>query len=254
MIGKFLYKVYEYKVENWLPGYFLNLLHRKSWKEQAQGERHLVVVFADHHEPGRGDKGVDVSRSWCAKYTGLMHEVYDHYGNRFRYTWFYPIDHNNKGVVSELCKLTRSGFGEIEVHWHNNDVDDDTFRKNLSLGLDMLKSFGCFGLDKNGEQRFAYIAGNWNLDQGRFPNFTGVSRQIDILQSLGCYADLTFSTVLSDAQPDKINSLYYAIDDDSQKSYNTGSDVSVGKKMMDFLCFKGLLDSILTIDTLNGAL
>jgi hypothetical protein len=239
MIGKFLYKVYEYKVGHWLPGYFLNLLHRESWEEQVQGKKHLIVVLADHHEPGSGEKGIDVSRNWCAKYSDLMHDVYDHYGNRFRYTWFYPIDHDNRGVVSELCKLTREGFGEIEVHWHNNNVDDDIFRQNLSQGLEMLKSFGSFGLDKKGDRRFAYIAGNWNLDQGKFPDFNGVSRQIEILQSLGCYADLTFSTVLSDAQPIKINSLYYAIDDDRPKSYDTGPDAEVGKKSDGLLMLQG---------------
>lgn len=239
MIGKFVYKIYEYKVSHWLPEYFISLVSRDSWEEQVQDKKHLVLVLADHHEPGRGEKGLDVSRIWCAKYSELMHDVYDHYGNRFRYTWFYPIDHDNRGVVSELCKLTREGFGEIEVHWHENNVDDGTFRQNLSRGLEMLKSFGSFGLDKKGDRRFAYIAGNWNLDQGRFPDFNGVSRQIEILQSMGCYADLTFSTVLNDAQPSKINSLYYAIDDDRPKSYDTGSDVEVGKKSDGLLMLQG---------------
>ena len=36
---------------------------------------------------------------------------------------------------------------------------------------------------------------------------------------------------VSDAQPIKINSLYYAIDDDRPKSYDTGPDAEVGKKL-----------------------
>lgn len=80
------------------------------------------------------------------------------------------------------------------------------------------------------QKKFAYIAGNWALDNGRDdPQFSGVNDEIVTLSKHGCYADFTFPAIGCTAQPEKVNSIYYAEDDPLKpKSYNTGIDVVVG--------------------------
>ena len=81
--------------------------------------------------------------------------------------------------------------------------------------------------------QFAFIHGNWCLDNST--PACGVTRELDILREHGCYADFTFSTIGTDAQPAKVNSIYYARDSDANKSYDTGIDVCVGKEQSDSL-------------------
>jgi len=80
----------------------------------------------------------------------------------------------------------------------------------------------------DGTRTFAFIHGDWALDNSRGGRHCGVNDEIRILAEEGCYADFTFPS-LGDAQPSKINSIYYVTDDpDRPKSYNTGEDVVVG--------------------------
>jgi hypothetical protein len=44
---------------------------------------------------------------------------------------------------------------------------------------------------------------------------------------------------LTDAQPSKINSIYYAFDDEKAKSYNSGVDVSVGNRADGLMIMQG---------------
>jgi hypothetical protein len=76
--------------------------------------------------------------------------------------------------------------------------------------------------------QFAFIHGNWCLDNST--PACGVTRELDILRDHGCYADFTFSTVGTNAQPSKVNSIYYAHDTDANKSYDSGTDVCVGEE------------------------
>jgi hypothetical protein len=68
----------------------------------------------------------------------------------------------------------------------------------------------------------------------------GVNTELEILSRNGCYADFTFSTIGTKAQPKKINSIYYAKDDENPKSYNDGVDLKVGgKESGDLIIFQG---------------
>ena len=89
---------------------------------------------------------------------------------------------------------------------------------------------------------FAYVAGNWDLDAGRGgSNSHGITNQIQELFNHGCYADFTFSTIGTSAQPAKVNSLYYVCDDAQHpKSYDDGIDAKVGTCETDkLLMFEG---------------
>jgi hypothetical protein len=70
--------------------------------------------------------------------------------------------------------------------------------------------------------------------------FCGVSRELDILASRGCYADFTFSTFGTDCQPRTINQIYYAEDSPESKSYDTGVRAAVGRSdPKGFMIFEG---------------
>lgn len=85
-VCRFVYKVYEYRVGFWFGAYIQSLFVQDRWYDSKQ--RHVVIVLADHHEPGAGVSGVDKSKNWCDVYLSNMGNTLDHYGNAFRYTFF----------------------------------------------------------------------------------------------------------------------------------------------------------------------
>jgi hypothetical protein len=100
---------------------------------------------------------------------------------------------------------------------------------------------GVFRL-KDGRKTFAFIHGDWALDNSRGGKFCGVNDEIKILAEEGCYADFTFPS-LHESQPRKINTIYYVKDDPQRpKSYDTGVDVVVGgRESGDLMLIQGPL-------------
>src|SRR5262245_5286868 len=89
-----------------------------SSSESSQGPKHVIFITADHFEPGKGLEGVRRAEQWLERFRPIAERHHDAFGNRFRYTWFYPYDHKNDGVVTALNEFVFQGFGEIEMHWH----------------------------------------------------------------------------------------------------------------------------------------
>ena len=133
-----------------------------------------------------------------------------------------------------------AGLGEVEFQWHHGPDTNETFPPKLATAVSWFKSHGCMlPLGPNPQPQFGFVHGNWALDSSvGDPNQCGVNRELEILKKYGCYADFTFSN-LSKAQPAKINSIYYAKDDERPKSYNTGEDAKVGSSNSGFMIFEG---------------
>jgi len=133
------------------------------------------------------------------------------------------------------------GYGEVELHWHHPPADNETFPGMLREAIAWFQQHGALvSSDPEGRTHFAFIHGNWALDNS-LP-ICGVSRELDILFQHGCYADFTFSTIGTYAQPRKINAIYYATDTNEPKSYNDGEDVQVGSPVDDrLMIFQGPL-------------
>ncbi len=97
-------------------------------------------------------------------------------------------------------------------------------------------------IDSEGKSSFAFIHGDWSLDNSRGTQFCGVTMELDILKRNGCYADFTFPAFGQKSQPRMINSIYYVTDNELSKSYDTGILSKVGKKnKKDLLIFQGPL-------------
>jgi hypothetical protein len=135
--------------------------------------------------------------------------------------------------------MAYEGYGEVELHWHHPPADNETFPAMLKDAIAWFQQYGA--LISSGPEphsHFAFIHGNWALN-GSLP-ICGVTREIDILFQHGCYADFTFSTIGTPAQPRKVNSIYYARHLDGWKSYTDGVDVRVGMPVDDrLMMFQG---------------
>jgi hypothetical protein len=192
-IGRALFR---WKAYIWVINYAVS-----SDYEFTDRRKHVIFVMADHYEPGRGEKGTEAAKRWMGKFRPIADEHRDSYNNRFKYTWFYPYDHRNEGVLAELSAMAYQGYGEVEMHWHVPSwANSRNFPGMLDEAVSWFQRYGA--LVSGGPERrtaFAYIAGNWALD-GAIPGGNTVYNQIDVLFNKGCYADVTFSTIGQAAQ------------------------------------------------------
>jgi glycosyltransferase involved in cell wall biosynthesis len=239
----------------WLPSYL--------WGRRAFDVRRLppgvpvdiMVVCVDHFEPLEleGDAAaVAAVNSWCTAYRTLAERHRDHDGRYPQHTWFYRAEYPNRGCLQVLADSAYGGFGEVEFHLHHGPDTEATFATRLRTGLDWFNQSGAMlTAEQYPRQRFAYIAGNWALDNGAGDDtVSGCNTELIALRQAGCYADFTFPALGSPAQPRKINALYYATDDPKPKSYDRGIDLEVGRPPSgDLLIFQGPL----TVDWQRGS-
>jgi hypothetical protein len=222
------YKIVIWKIYVWLPTYMADKVHEGG--QTTVRPIHVMFFFVDHYEPGVGQEGRDRNRRWLSEYMAVADRHRDSYGRKPQHTWFYRYDQRNAEVMRALAEAVYRGYGEIEFHWHHNNDTNESFPGKLKEALDWFNSFGAMvSVAPGNPVRFGFIHGDWSLDNSRGPKYCGVSRELDILREAGCYADFTFPSFGWESQPSKINSIYYARDDDNPKSYDRGEDASVGK-------------------------
>jgi hypothetical protein len=214
------------RADLWLPGYLGSLVDRKP---TPAGTRHVLFLFVDHYEPGRGEEGVRLNREWLARWREFADRHRDSTGRRLQHTWFYAYDHHNDALMPELAHAVYDGYGEIELHWHHGNDTNESFPPKLAAALAWFRSYGAL-VSADGRTAFGFIHGNWALDGAGPPERCGVTRELTILKQAGCYADFTFPAAGNAAQPRKVNSIYYAFDDDRPKSYDSGVDAVVGTR------------------------
>ena len=199
----------------------------------ADGRIDVIVCVVDHFEPARrfGDAAaVETVKTWCKEYAKQMMDIRDSNGRMPQHTWFYRAEYPNPGCLQELSKYCFEGYGEIEFHLHHGHDTHESFRQKLDQGLEFFNQQGAMlTLEPTPRRRFAYIAGNWSLDNGSGDDSkSGCNTELTALREAGCYCDFTFPAIGSKAQPRTTNAIYYAADDPRPKSYNTGQEVCIG--------------------------
>ncbi len=205
----------------------------------------IMVLCADHFEPARrfGDAAAVASvRSWCREYADLVRGHCDADGKPPQHTWFYRYDYPNPGCVQELSESVFRGLGEVEFHLHHGHDTHESMLAKLRSGLDWFNRFGAMRTaEARPQQRYAYLAGNSALDNGAGDDsLSGCATELRALCDTGCYADFTFPSLRSPAQPRLTNCIYYAREDGRPKSYDKGVAVEVGKSAQgDLLMFQG---------------
>ncbi|TFH59719.1 MAG: hypothetical protein E4G91_08805 [Candidatus Zixiibacteriota bacterium] len=215
----------------WIPSYIKGVFAKPSDRDKRQGPLHIVFVIADHFEPGHSSESLV---NWLARYRAVVSRHHDSFGNPPKRSLHFPIEQFYDHQIELLLQLCRDGFAEIEMQLHHFDDNSQTVLEKYQKGLSDFARFGISQtIDDPSQTRFAFVHGNWALDNsaaGQTPNPCGVNDEIRILASLGCFVDVTFSSVLTTSQPRRINSIYYVTDDpQAPKSYDDGVPVEVGK-------------------------
>ncbi len=229
----------------WLPGY---LRRHRSFDRRAFGPDQpidILVLCSDHFEPARrfGDAAaVESVRSWCAAYEKMAGQHRDADGRPPQHTWFYRYDYPNSGCMRALSECVFRGFGEVEFHLHHGHDTHETMLATLRAGVDWFSRFGAMRTaEPEPRPRYGYVAGNSALDNGAGDDaLSGCATELRALRDTGCYADFTFPSLGSPAQPRLANCIYYATEDGRPKSYNRGKPVEVGRPARgDLMIFQG---------------
>jgi hypothetical protein len=243
----FVYRVARWRSlrGGWLSDHLRD--HRPFTRAAAPDGRPIdvMVLVTDHYEPARrfGDAAaVESVRSWCHAYEALAESHRDSDGRPPQHTWFYRYDYPNAGCVQALSDSVFRGLGEVEFHLHHGHDTHETMAQTLADGVAWFNRFGAMVTAEEHPRRlFAYIAGNSALDNGAGDDaVSGCPTEIAALRDAGCYADFTFPSLGTAAQPRKTNALYYATEDGKPRSYETGVDMARGRAPSgDLLMFQG---------------
>jgi hypothetical protein len=237
-LALFTYRSVRWQFHLWLPALVTD---SRPTNPLPDGEKHLIFLLTDHYEPGAGEAGSERNRRWLEGPRPIADRHLDSAGNKFQYSWFYPYEHRNEEVLASLSQMAREGYGEVELHWHHARSTNERFPASLDSAIAWFQNHDALiSAGPEPETHFGFIHGNWALD-GSKP-FCGVSRELEILQSRGCYADFTFSTIGTDCQPTTVNRIYYADETPEAKSYETGTRAAVGQRSpAGFMIFEGPL-------------
>ncbi len=219
----------------WLPGYLTWALIST---EPSPAPVHLFFFFADHFEPG---ERYDLTERWLNEYPQLASRHRDSTGRPPQHTWFYPAEQPIDRNLLALQKLVSAGYGEVELHVHHANDTQESARLRFQRGIAYLQQFG-FLKTPDGTTHFAFVHGNWGLDNSNGVEFCGANRELEMLRQLGCFADFTFPSIQWQSQPPSVNNIYQATDDDRPKSYAQGVPLQRGVKPAgDLMIFQGPL-------------
>jgi len=219
--------------------WFFNYLIRQFKKPTHTGTTHILFCFVDHFEPQwKNTDNINLERErvdrWFNNYPKIASKHRDADGCFPKHTFFYPEEEYRKEHLNKLADLCARGFGDIEVHLHHQNDNNENLRVTLESFTQLLhKNHGAFTINKQtGKLNYSFIHGNWTLCNSH-PNgeWCGVNDELLILKETGCYADFTFPSAPSITQTSTVNSIYYAKDKPGQsKSHDKGVEVEIGKK------------------------
>lgn len=230
--------------------FFSHLAHERKVARQPRpaGTVHVMFCFVDHFEPlaAKADDAQGMQRvtRWMTDYRKVAGRHRDADGRHPSHSFFYPEEEYRPQYLSELAALCKEGFGEVEVHLHHDNDTEAGLRAKLTSFTKILHESHGLLMPRNTTIPFAFIHGNWALDNARRDGcWCGINNELIVLREAGCYADFTLPSAPSDTQTRTINSIYYATDDPTKpKSHDTGVPLAAGKPANgDLLIFQGPL-------------
>jgi hypothetical protein len=247
LVPNLLYRLVRWKAlrGGWLAGHLARQRSFDRRRLPPDAPIDVMVLVADHFEPARrfGDQAAAESvRAWCQAYQRLASQFRDSDGRPPQHTWFYRQEYPNEGCLQALGESAFRGFGEVEFHLHHGHDSHDSFAEALERGLAFSHRHGAMlTAGPRPRARFAYVAGNSALDNGAGDDsLSGCDTELAALREAGCFADFTFPSLGSPAQPRLTNTIYYAREDGQPKSYDRGVPVRVGTPPSgDLMIFQG---------------
>ncbi len=222
------------RLDLWLPTYALSSparIYNKIIGNNAT--RHIIFLVCDHFEPRHGtvqdEQANERLKLWEGEYASFQQRCHEAFGTSPKHTWFYPPHHGYEHLP-QLARMAFRGLGEVELHYHHDGDTSASLRANLKIVLSEYHKWGLLlesGADP--QTAFAFIHGDWALDNSAHGKYCGVNDELTILQELGCWGDFTMPSA-NECQTRKINSIYYAVDNpDQPKSHDWGRNLRVGR-------------------------
>lgn len=191
----------------------------------------VMVAVCDHFEPFHDTDQAGAMRrmaEWHARLPELTQGTRDADGQGARHTFFYPVEQYDRAVIDSLAELCQRTRNETEVHLHHHNDTPENLMRSLQQGVQDLRAHGLLGGTAE-QARFAFIHGNWALDdsdpEGRG---CGVRDELRLLKQAGCYADLTMPSAPHRTQAPVVNQLYYARSTPAGCSHHRGQPVASG--------------------------
>ena len=228
---------------------------------RVDGPVHVMFCMADHFEPGTRDASPAEEKArmdlLLSAYPKLAGGHRDHDGCPPKRTWFLPPHYHRAGNLPALVQLCQEGYGEIELHLHHGKQVPDTAANLRATILRTVEEYGAFGVfgSEDGRKRYAFIHGDWALDNSRDGAFCGVNSELTVLRETGCYADLTFPAMgVPGVNPARANRIYYATDDPARpRSHARGRVVaSRGEAGGDLMMIQGPVHPYLVGGRISG--
>jgi hypothetical protein len=220
-LAALVYRIVSRDYYTWFPGYVQWTLHQE---KPVSGPVHVFFLYADHFEPG---EHFELVERWQKEYPALARRHLDGGGRPVQHTWFYPAEQAFDRNLQALKTLAAAGYGETELHVHHFHDTPASARQRFAQAVSYLQRFG-FLKGTDGRSHFAFIHGNWSLDNSLGEELCGNSRELRMLKELGCFADFTFPSLWRRSQPSWVNGIYEVTDDDRPKSYDHGVPLYVG--------------------------
>jgi len=230
-----------YHAQIWVPGYVRQQFRR------CVAPRRLWVVIADHFEPWNmnreGQADFAMVHRWCREWPKIASRHRDSAGRAPQYAFFYPAEQYHQDLLEPLRALVQEGIADVEVHIHHDGDTETRFCERMRGFVETLHSRHGFLRLKQGKLQFAFIHGNWALDNSRPDGrWCGLNNEILLLQKLGCYADFTLPSAPHPTQTRVVNTVYWAVDDPLRpKSHDRGIPVCPGCPEGDLLMVPGPL-------------
>lgn len=208
---------------------------------QSAAPKHVMFLFVDHFEP-HDQKTVD---RWASDYPEMASRHQDADGRVPQHTWFWYFDKAGEAerasYLRKLSELAYQGFGEVELHLHHFNDNEESFLKLMNSAIQSSQRFGSMiTAEPSPRTALGFIHGLWSLDNSRGAGACGVNNELILLRRLGCYADFT-NPSWGVMHPKIVNRHYYATDDPARpKSYDQGTEMESGKPGAgDLLIFQG---------------
>ena len=214
----------------WLPDYLRNRLQALS----APPAKRLWVAFTDHFEPC-GNATLEVAHArmdqWEQRWPAIAAAApRDSEGRLPCYTFFYPQEEYDRGILDRITALTQDGTADVEVHLHHFHDNAASLRHKLDEFTRRLREDHGLLHQHRGQPVFGFIHGNWALDNSHPAGFgCGVQGELQVLRDAGCYADFTMPSLPSPTQSRKVNRIYWTAGDPARpRGFDVGVEATVG--------------------------
>jgi len=215
----------------WLPAY----LRDRARSLSRRPAKRLWVALTDHYEPFGGKASLETAQArvalWQDRWPAIaLAAPLDSTGQPPCFTFFYPQEEYNRGIVNSLAEIARSGLADVEVHIHHDRDTAAAFTEKISAYCARLHHDHGLLHRHNDRLVFGFIHGNWALDNPHPGGIAcGITGELQLLRKLGCYADFTMPSVPSSTQSRIVNQIYWTTGDPTRpRGYDSGIEATPG--------------------------